>query len=91
MTDKKDFTHVSYTLGILSIVLGAVFQSIPGLVLGIIGLVQSKKENTPMAKAAKKLNKIGIVISLITLVFTIVMTVISLKTGFGSLANFPVA
>ena len=44
MADKIDLVTVSYVLGVLSIVF-AFFSPIAGLVIGIIGFVQSKKHN----------------------------------------------
>ena len=69
MADKIDLASVTYVLGILSIVF-AFFSSWAGLVLGIIGLVQSKKQNVPKAKL---LNKIGIILSIILIVFQFVL------------------
>jgi len=61
---KLDLASVSYVLGILSIVL-AFFSPGAGLVLGVIGYVHSKNNGVPQAK---KLNVIGIVISLTLIV-----------------------
>ncbi|MDP3986858.1 MAG: hypothetical protein Q8P81_01380 [Nanoarchaeota archaeon] len=61
---KIDLATVSYILGIFSIVL-AFFNPGAGLVIGIVGLIHSNKNNVP---EAKKLNVIGIVLSLTFLI-----------------------
>ncbi len=74
MVDKKtDFSLVSYTFGIISIVL-AFFTPIAGLVFGIIGVVQSKKQKTALSLKAKKLSTIGIVLSIILIIVSLVIT-----------------
>jgi len=74
---------VAYVLGILSIVFAFVAPT-AGLILGIIGLVQSRKNN--VAKA-KKLNTIGIILSAILFIVSILLTI---YTGISSGA-FPLA
>ena len=66
---KIDLASISYILGILSIVF-AFFNQGAGLVLGIIGLVHSKRNNVP---EAKRLCTIGIVISLIFIAIAFVI------------------
>lgn len=74
MVDKKtDFSLASYIFGIMSIVL-AFFTPLAGLVFGIIGLVQSKKQKTALSLNAKKLSTIGIVLSAILLIVSLVIT-----------------
>lgn len=72
MADKTDFSQTSYTLGILSIVFG-ILSPIAGIALGIIGLVQSKKQKTPVSSKAKNLNILGIIIGTLVLVISIVV------------------
>ena len=66
MADKEkiNFPQTSYIFGIVSIVM-ALFTPLLGLVFGIIGLVQSSKQKTDVSKLSKKLNIIGIVLSII--------------------------
>ncbi len=67
MAEKKeqvDFSQTSYIFGIVSIVM-ALFTPLLGLVFGIVGLVQSAKQKTDVSRLAKKLNIIGIVLSVI--------------------------
>ncbi|RLG16498.1 hypothetical protein DRN69_00710 [Candidatus Pacearchaeota archaeon] len=87
MGDKKDFSDVSYTVGIISIVL-AFFQPLAGLILGVIGFNHSKKQKTDLSKKAKKLNVIAIIISLILLVFYLTLS-LYLKYKGINLPNFP--
>ena len=86
MVDKKsgDMEVVAYVLGVISIVM-AFFTPLAGIVFGIIGIVQSKKHDTPLSKKAKKLNTVGIILSIVLFVVTILLTVYLSK----SLPNFP--
>ena len=70
MADKIDFSLTSYILGVISIVM-AFFSPMSGIVFGIIGLVQSKKQKTNVSKISKKLNIIGIVASSAFFVLTL--------------------
>ncbi len=64
MAEIKNLSLVSYAFGILSIVF-AFFNSTAGLVIGIIGFVQAKKQKDDLSKKARKLNIIGIILSAI--------------------------
>jgi hypothetical protein len=77
MTEKIDLKTISYMLGIFSIVF-AFFNAYAGLVLGIIGLVQAKKLNSPKAK---KLNTVGVVLSGIFVLISLGFLIYSLITG----------
>ena len=70
MAKDGDMSEVSYIFGILSIVF-AFFQPIAGLIMGIIGIFQSKKQKTHLSERAKKLSIIGIIISIIFFVITV--------------------
>jgi len=76
----EDFSGVSYTLGIMSIIF-AFITPLAGFVLGIVGLVYSKKQQSQMASKAKKLNVIGIVLSLILFVVTIAVAIYVTRSG----------
>lgn len=82
MAEKMDMKSVSYVLGILSIVF-AFFSPFAGLVLGIIGLVQSNKLKF---QKAKRFNIIGIVLSAI---FTIIQVYLQILTLTGGNGLFP--
>lgn len=69
MAKKQDFSVTSYVFGVLSIVL-AFFQPLAGIVLGILGITQSKKQKTELSKKAKILSTIGIIIGIIVLTIT---------------------
>ncbi len=86
---KEDFSIVSYVFGIISIVM-AFFNSPAGLVFGIVGLIQSKKQKTELSKKAKKLNIIGIVLSLVLLIASVIATYY-LAQNMGTLPGFPIA
>lgn len=82
MAEKIDFKSVSYVLGILSIVF-AFISPMAGLILGIIGLVQAKKQK---AQRAKRLNVIGIILSVIFLIISAVVLISSgINTFFPSI------
>ena len=85
MADKIDFASVTYVLGILSIVF-AFFSPVAGLVIGIIGFVNSKKHN--LAKA-KKLNKIGIILSIIFIIISVLFIIFAEQMGIGT-GSFPI-
>lgn len=83
MTEKSgDLSFVSYTLGLISLVL-AFFQPFPGLILGIIGLVQSKKEKTELSKLGGKLSIGAIIVSIIVLAITASTIVYAIKKGLS--------
>lgn len=67
MTEERE---VAYILGILSIVL-AFFQPFPGVVIGIIGLVQNRRERS---KTAKMLNILGIIIGVVMIIIVMVLS-----------------
>lgn len=67
---KGDLSHVAYVLGILSIVM-AFFVPIAGFVLGIMGIVYSKKQKTELSMKAKRLSTIGLILSLIMFIINV--------------------
>jgi len=77
MADKIDVASVSYVLGILSIVFAFV-SPLAGLILGIIGLVQSKKYKI---EKSKRLSTIGIILSIIFLIISIIALFYSISSG----------
>ncbi|MEX0920203.1 MAG: DUF4190 domain-containing protein [Candidatus Pacearchaeota archaeon] len=77
MVTKIDFASVSYIIGILSVGF-AFFSPLSGLVLGIIGLVQSNKNKV---KKAKNMNIAGIVLSLILMIYLIWISIYLGETG----------
>lgn len=83
---KQDLSFVSYTIGIVSIVM-AFFQPLAGLILGIIGFVQSKNKADDLSKRAKKLNIVGMILSIAVVIISAVVIYLAQK----SLANFPIA
>jgi len=85
---KQDFESVSYTMGIVSIVF-AFFSPLAGFVFGIVGLTLSKKQNTSVSKKAKKLNIIGIILSVILLLISVAVAVYFASKGVNTLQNFP--
>ncbi len=72
MADKIDFSLTSYILGIVSIVT-AFFTPLLGLTFGIIGLVQSNKQKTKISSTSKKLNIVGIILSVIIFSLTLLL------------------
>ncbi len=83
MAEKSgDLSFVNYTIGLISLVL-AFFQPFPGLILGIIGLVQSKKEKTELSKLGGKLCVWSIIVSIIVIVITVVFMVYAYQKGLS--------
>jgi len=77
MADKIDFASVSYVLGVLSIVF-AFFSPLAGLIIGIVGFVQGKKQN---AARARKLNLLGIILSVVFLIISIIVLFYAANSG----------
>lgn len=77
---KIDKSTVGYILGIVSIVF-AFFTPLAGLILGIVGLTQSKKAKS---EEGKKLNMIGIVLSAVLFIISIVLFIYSLSSGVNT-------
>ena len=65
-------THSGYIIGIVAIVL-AIFNPLPGIVLGIVGLVQSAKQKNAVSNKAKKFNVIAIILGVAILVASILL------------------
>lgn len=84
--DGKDSSMVGYILGIVALVL-AFFSPFPGFVLGIIGLVQSKRKKNPLSKKGKILNIIAIIVSVILIAASIYLYVIQ----GNLLESFPIS
>ena len=77
MADKIDIATVTYVLGILSIVFAFV-SPIAGLILGIIGFTQSKKHGV---SKVRKLNTIGIILSIVFLIISVIALIYSINSG----------
>lgn len=77
---KQDFSLISYTLGIVSIIM-AIFgdYGLAGIVFGIIGLNLCKNQKTELIKKARKLNLIGIIIGIIFFVLSILAFFLTTK------------
>lgn len=83
MAEKIDIVSVSYALGILSIVF-AFFSPLAGLVLGIIGLTQS---NRGKAMKSRRLNIIGIILSAIFFILSLVALFYAGSSGLSSVLS----
>ncbi|MEK6897984.1 MAG: hypothetical protein AABX28_01350 [Nanoarchaeota archaeon] len=84
MMKKEELDMVSYILGVVSIVL-AFFQPLAAFVFGVVGFVHGKKGASQLSSRARKLNIIGIVLSIIFFAATMVLTFYFTKTGLNSL------
>jgi preprotein translocase subunit SecG len=78
-----NFESVSYTLGIISIVL-AFFSPTAGLIIGIIGFIQAKRMKS---RQAKKLNIIGIILGVIFFIISVILSIYA--TQLGGSSGFP--
>jgi len=67
---KEDFSVEAYVFGIASIIF-AIVSSLIGIILGIVGLVMSKKQKGKYSERARKLSKIGLILSIVIFVLTI--------------------
>ena len=56
----------------------AFFSPLAGLIFGIIGFSQSKKLKTSTSKLSRKLNILGMVISLVIFILAIVLVLLNL-------------
>jgi hypothetical protein len=74
MVDKRaDFGCASYVIGITSIVLAITGGAgIGGIILGIIGLVLSKRQNDLLSRKARKFSLIGIILGVIFFILYII-------------------
>lgn len=90
MKEKKEGSDItSYILGILSIV-ASFFLPLMGLIIGLIGVYQAKRQENDLSKRGKKLSIIGIILSIIFLVLYIVANIYLNLNGIGNLTqNFP--
>jgi len=84
---KEDFSVVSYILGIASVIM-AFFTPLAGVVFGIVGLSQSKKQKTKLSEKARKLSIIGIVLGVALFIAVIILTYFAPE--LFDLQNFPV-
>ncbi|MDP3992549.1 MAG: DUF4190 domain-containing protein [Candidatus Pacearchaeota archaeon] len=80
-----NFGTVAYMLGILSIVF-AFFSPLAGLVLGIVGMVQSKRHKVDKAR---KLNMIGIILSAIFIIISVLFLIFAASSGIDTTGSFP--
>jgi len=85
---KEDFSVVSYIFGIASIIM-AFFTPLAGVVFGIVGLSQSKKQKTKLSEKAKKLSIIGIVLGAVLFIAAIIIAYY-VNPDLASLQNFPI-
>ena len=69
---KINFSQTSYIFGVLSLIT-AFFTPLLGLVIGIVGLVQSRREKTKTSKFAMKLSIAGIIVSIVIFVVTFIL------------------
>ena len=84
---KQDLGSINYLIGVLSIAF-ALISPFAGLIVGIIGFNQSKKEKTELSLKAKKLNLIGIILGAILTVVSIALTIYLTLQG-GNILSFP--
>lgn len=70
---KEEKVLSGYILSIVALVFAFV-TPIAGLVLGIVGLIQTNKEKNPMAKKGKVMSIIAICVSIILLVIALLIT-----------------
>ena len=69
---KIEYGQIAYTLGLISII-AAFFQPLMGVVIGIVGAFQSKKDKTILGRKAMKLNTIGIILCIILFALSLIL------------------
>lgn len=80
-SDKMDIKNYSnYIIGIVALVL-SFFNPLPGLVLGIIGLVRVGKRHDRISKKARTLNIIAIIVAVVFAALSIILTLIKINWG----------
>ena len=71
---KVNYDCAAYVLGVTSIVVGIFISiSLAGVVLGIVGLVLARRQKTELSKRAKKLNLIGVIVSILMYILNIIL------------------
>ena len=71
---KVNYDCAAYVLGIVSIVVGIFISiSLAGVVLGIVGLVLARRQKTALSIRAKKLNLIGVIVSILMYILNIIL------------------
>ena len=84
MVKEGDFSEASYILGIVSIIF-SFFQPVAAFITGIVGFIHSRKQKTTLSEKAKKLNIIGIVLSIIFFAITSALTAYLAAKGLSNL------
>ena len=62
-----------YVIGIVSLVL-AFFNPLPGLILGIIGVIQCSKQKNKVSQRGKVLSIIAIIVSIIFIIIALLIS-----------------
>ena len=84
--DEKNEVKIysNYIIGIVALIL-SIFNPLPGLILGIVGLVRIKKQRDRISKKAKVLNMLAVIIGIILLALSIVLAYTGIDWGaFGT-------
>ena len=76
--EKKDLSIAAYIIGIFSIIF-AFFNPLMGVVVSLVGLIQNKRHKGELSTKAKKLNIIGLGVSVFLLIAYFVMTILLAK------------
>jgi hypothetical protein len=68
--------YSNYIIGIVALVLSLTFNPLPGLILGIIGLVRVGKQKDVVSKKAKMLNIVAVIVGVVFLIVSVIFTII---------------
>lgn len=74
--EKANYSIAAYVLGIASIVFG-IFEPLPGIIFGIIGLTLARRQNDMLSMKARKFSTIGIIIGVIIVIASLILVSIS--------------
>ena len=81
--EKLNFGLIAYILGIVAVV-EALVAPFAGIVLGIVALVFSKKENSDLATKAKKLSIIALVIGVVLFILSLIIAYADIYSLVGA-------
>ncbi len=77
---SKESSSPGFLLGVISVIL-AVFSPVGGIIMGIVGLVFSRKKVYPEAKSGRVLNVIGIVLGIIMFILNVTLNLVLFYGG----------
>jgi len=84
---KENRSLVSFVLGIASIAM-AFLSPVAGIITGIVGLVQGKKNNDDFTNLSRNLNITGVVAGAVVFIIAVYFTFLTYTTGMQNMGTF---